>query len=179
MEEDDSLFCQEIEHRLQNSKTGETIRCCTGLEEELCDAMQIVAGWNGMAIQALASASVILQQEDPPQAPAFPVEGCAPSTYLQAAIKVPTVLCCAVLSCAALCCALLCSAVLCSALLCCALLCSAVLCCAVLGWAGLGCTMSLAQLHVMLLSSACLRKIDLIYRYTHVYTSPSTSNPQH
>lgn len=48
---------------------------------------KIVAGWNGMAIQALASASAILQQEDPPQAPAFPVEGCPPSTYLQAAIK--------------------------------------------------------------------------------------------
>jgi len=53
--------------------------------------VQIVAGWNGMAIQAFASASVVLQQEDPPQAPAFPVEGCPPSTYLQAAIKVPTV----------------------------------------------------------------------------------------
>lgn len=41
-----------------------------------------------MAIQAFASASVVLQQEDPPQAPAFPVEGCPPSTYLQAAIQV-------------------------------------------------------------------------------------------
>ena len=52
------------------------------------DTMQIVAGWNGMAIQAFASASVVLQQEDPPQAPAFPVEGCPPSTYLQAALQV-------------------------------------------------------------------------------------------
>ena len=50
--------------------------------------MQIVTGWNGMAIQAFASASVILQQENPPQAPAFPVVGCPPSHYLQAAIKV-------------------------------------------------------------------------------------------
>lgn len=48
---------------------------------------KIVAGWNGMAIQAFASASVVLQQEDPPQAPAFPLEGCPPSTYLQAAIQ--------------------------------------------------------------------------------------------
>ncbi len=113
MEEDHSFVCQGILHRLQSSKTRETIRCCTGLEDELCDAMQIVTGWNGMAIQALASASVILQQEDPPQAPAFPVEGCPPSTYLQAAIQVPTVwwccavLCCAVLSCPVLSCPVL------------------------------------------------------------------------
>ena len=136
MEEDDSFFCQEIEHRLQNSKTGETIRCCTGLEEELCDAMQIVAGWNGMAIQALASASVILQQEDPPQAPAFPVEGCSPSTYLQAAIQVPTVWWC---------CAVLCCAVLCCAVLCCAVLCCAVLCYPVLAWPVLYCRLGLKR----------------------------------
>ena len=75
--------------------------------------MQIVAGWNGMAIQVLASASVILQQEDPPQAPAFPVEGCPPSTYLQAAIKVPTAfMYCTVLLCTVLCRAVLCCAVL-------------------------------------------------------------------
>lgn len=48
----------------------------------------MVVGWNGMAIQAFAAASVVLQQEDPPQGPAFPVEGRAPSQYLQAAIKV-------------------------------------------------------------------------------------------
>ena len=71
-----------------------------------------------MAIQALASASVILQQEDPPQAPAFPVEGCHPSTYLQAAIKVPTVLVYCILS-ALLCSALLCPALPCSTLLFC------------------------------------------------------------
>lgn len=52
--------------------------------------LQVVVGWNGMAIQAFASASVVLQQEDPPQGPAFPVEGCPPSQYLQAAIKVKT-----------------------------------------------------------------------------------------
>ena len=49
---------------------------------------QVVVGWNGMAIQAFAAASVILQQEDPPQAPAFPVEGRPPAEYLQAAVNV-------------------------------------------------------------------------------------------
>ena len=50
--------------------------------------LQVVVGWNGMAIQAFAAASVVLQQQDPPQGPAFPVEGRPPSQYLQAAIKV-------------------------------------------------------------------------------------------
>lgn len=50
--------------------------------------LQVVAGWNGQAIEAFAAASVVLQQEAPPQAPAFPVEGCPPDSYLQAAIKV-------------------------------------------------------------------------------------------
>lgn len=49
---------------------------------------KVVAGWNGMAIQAFAAAAMVLQQESPPQAPAFPIEGCPPSTYLQAAVKV-------------------------------------------------------------------------------------------
>lgn len=50
--------------------------------------VQVVVGWNGMAIQAFAAASVVLQQEDPTQGPSFPVEGRPPSHYLQAAIKV-------------------------------------------------------------------------------------------
>jgi len=118
-----ALFVRRLCTDCRVQRQGETIRCCTGLEDELCDAMQIVAGWNGMAIQALASASVILQQEDPPQAPAFPVEGCPPSTYLQAAIQVPTVWwCCAVLCCAVLCCAVLSCAVLCCPVLSCPVL---------------------------------------------------------
>lgn len=48
---------------------------------------KVVVGWNGMAIQAFAAASVVLQQEDPTQGPSFPVEGRPPSHYLQAAIK--------------------------------------------------------------------------------------------
>ena len=48
----------------------------------------VAAGWNGMAIGALAKASAVLQSEDPPAPRSFPVEGCQPSMYLDASIKV-------------------------------------------------------------------------------------------
>ena len=51
------------------------------------------AGWNGMAIGALAKASAVLQSEDPTAQRSFPVEGCPPSTYLAASIKV-CIMCC-------------------------------------------------------------------------------------
>ena len=50
--------------------------------------MQVVAGWNGLAIGALALASAVLQAEDPPAQRSFPVEGCHPSSYLKAALQV-------------------------------------------------------------------------------------------
>ena len=50
--------------------------------------VQIVAGWNGMAIQAFAQAAVVLGSEATPEPRAFPVEGCPPSEYLQAALQV-------------------------------------------------------------------------------------------
>lgn len=50
--------------------------------------VQVVAGWNGMAIQAFAQASLVLGSEGTAQPREFPVEGCPPSTYLQAALQV-------------------------------------------------------------------------------------------
>lgn len=49
---------------------------------------QVVAGWNGMAIQAFAQASLVLGSEETAQPREFPVEGCPPSAYLQAALQV-------------------------------------------------------------------------------------------
>jgi hypothetical protein len=49
-------------------------------------ALQVVTAWNGQAISAYALASRILPAEQPPPPPCFPVEGCSPETYLQAAI---------------------------------------------------------------------------------------------
>ena len=48
---------------------------------------KVVAAWNGMAIGAFAAASRVLAAEQPPCAPEFPVDGCAPGTYLEAAVS--------------------------------------------------------------------------------------------
>lgn len=47
---------------------------------------QVVTAWNGQAISAYALASRVLPAEQPPAPPCFPVEGCTPGTYLQAAV---------------------------------------------------------------------------------------------
>lgn len=41
-----------------------------------------------MAIQAFAQAAMVLESEATPEPRAFPVEGCPPSEYLQAALQV-------------------------------------------------------------------------------------------
>lgn len=51
-------------------------------------SMQVVAGWNGMAIQAFAQASRVLGSEATPEPRGFPIEGCKPDEYLQAALQV-------------------------------------------------------------------------------------------
>lgn len=51
-------------------------------------SLQVVSGWNGMAISALALASRILSSEDPPVEACFPVDGVSPNVYLEAAQKV-------------------------------------------------------------------------------------------
>lgn len=53
-----------------------------------CHVLQIVAGWNGMAISALAMASRVLPGEDPPVESCFPVDGVSPDVYLEAAQQV-------------------------------------------------------------------------------------------
>ena len=55
--------------------------------------LQVVAGWNGMAIQAFAQAALVLGSEVAPEPRGFPVEGCPPSEYLQAALQVLHTLC--------------------------------------------------------------------------------------
>ncbi len=50
--------------------------------------MQIVTAWNGMGVSALARASRVLASESPYAQPLFPVEGCPPAAYLEAAVKV-------------------------------------------------------------------------------------------
>ncbi|KAF6251178.1 Six-hairpin glycosidase-like protein [Scenedesmus sp. NREL 46B-D3] len=47
---------------------------------------KVVTAWNGQAISAYALASRVLPAEQPPAPPCFPVEGCTPGTYLQAAV---------------------------------------------------------------------------------------------
>lgn len=51
-------------------------------------AVQIVTAWNGMGIAAFAEAAIVLKQEQPAATRDFPVEGCDPSEYQRAAIKV-------------------------------------------------------------------------------------------
>ena len=46
---------------------------------------KILTAWNGMAIGAFAAAGRVLNSEDPPLEKLFPVEGRAPSEYIQAA----------------------------------------------------------------------------------------------
>lgn len=48
---------------------------------------KVVAAWNGMAVGAFAAASRVLAAEQPPCGPEFPVDGCAPGTYLEAAVS--------------------------------------------------------------------------------------------
>ena len=48
---------------------------------------QVVTAWNGMAISALALASRALSSEDPPCGALFPVDGCSPKVYLEAALR--------------------------------------------------------------------------------------------
>ena len=50
--------------------------------------IQIVCGWNGMAIGTIAAASSILAREDPLIGSSFPVDGRDPKEYLDAAVKV-------------------------------------------------------------------------------------------
>jgi uncharacterized protein YyaL (SSP411 family) len=49
---------------------------------------KIITAWNGMAIAALATASRVLMTEDPPVEANFPITGCSPVVYLDAAQKV-------------------------------------------------------------------------------------------
>ena len=51
-------------------------------------AVQIVTAWNGMGVAAFAEAAMVLKQEQPAATRDFPVEGCKPSEYQRAAIKV-------------------------------------------------------------------------------------------
>jgi hypothetical protein len=46
--------------------------------------LQVVTAWNGQGISAFALAARILPAEQPPAGPCFPVDGCSPSTYMQA-----------------------------------------------------------------------------------------------
>ena len=59
------------------------IPCCLGH----VIPSQIVAAWNGVAISAFALASRALSAESPPCPVSFPVDGCAPGEYLEAALK--------------------------------------------------------------------------------------------
>eukprot|EP00877_Chromochloris_zofingiensis_P013089 jgi/Chrzof1/8033/UNPLg00078.t1 len=49
---------------------------------------KIVTAWNGMSISAFASASRVLASEKEPARNLFPVDGCSPDTYMEAALKV-------------------------------------------------------------------------------------------
>jgi hypothetical protein len=46
--------------------------------------LQVVTAWNGQGISAFALAARILPAEQPPAGACFPVDGCSPSTYMQA-----------------------------------------------------------------------------------------------
>ena len=61
--------------------------CCTAHLGSFA-AVQIVTAWNGMGIAAFAEAAMVLKQEQPAATRDFPVEGCDPSEYQTAAIKV-------------------------------------------------------------------------------------------
>jgi hypothetical protein len=47
-------------------------------------SLQVVTAWNGQGISAFALAARILPAEQPPAGPCFPVDGCSPSTYMEA-----------------------------------------------------------------------------------------------
>lgn len=70
----------------KSSGVPSLLQCSTAMWCEL--NVQVVAGWNGMAIQAFAQASLVLGSEETAQPREFPVEGCPPSAYLQAALQV-------------------------------------------------------------------------------------------
>lgn len=47
-------------------------------------SLQVVTAWNGQGISAFALAARILPAEQPPAGPCFPVDGCSPTTYMEA-----------------------------------------------------------------------------------------------
>ncbi len=76
--------------KLRGSLPADSASCGAHHPPLRCTPSQVVAAWNGMAIGALAAAGRVLALQASPEArhPLWPVEGCLPATYLQAATKV-------------------------------------------------------------------------------------------